>query len=242
MDCTLKIIAGPDAGQEFACGAAENYLGRSQRCVVRLSGQSVSFEHALITRAGDDFFIENLSANGTVLNNERLGGKTRLRVKDQLRLGAETVIRVENVPQSAAAGSSRRILLAAVVGMALLAVALVMSDTFSSGSGGDWKGAYRALLTFAQEQVVTNQLPQDVPGTMEAAWAMQNAGDRSGAKKKWAEVHVYLDDWERSAGLTGGRTSTRGLDALLSGKGKTVGPDDMRAALKQFVIEMERRR
>jgi len=37
MDCTLKIIAGPEAGQEFVCAGPETYLGRSQRCVVRLS-------------------------------------------------------------------------------------------------------------------------------------------------------------------------------------------------------------
>jgi pSer/pThr/pTyr-binding forkhead associated (FHA) protein len=242
MDCTLRIIAGPEAGQGYVCGAGETYVGRSQRCAVRLNSPSVSFEHALITRVGDDYFIENLSANGTLVNNERVGGKTRLRQRDQIRLGAETVIRVESLPQSAAAGSSRRILLAGLVSIFLLGVAVYVSDVFTSGSAGDWDAAYRVLLPYAQEQVATNRMPQDVPGLMEDAWRLQKAGDRVEARKTWARVHVHLDEWERILGQEPLRTTTKGLQALRSGKAQTLAPEEMQVALKVFVINMERQR
>ena len=98
------MISGLDAGQEFRCSALETAIGRSARCAVRLTSPSVSFEHAVILRSGDDFFLENLSANGTFLNNQRLTAKTRLRAKDQIRIGDDTVARVESVPSAAGGG------------------------------------------------------------------------------------------------------------------------------------------
>src|ERR1043165_6273930 len=103
MDLTLKSLSGPEKDQQFPCAAPETFIGRSQRCAIRLSSPAISFEHALITRKGDEFFIENLSANGTLLNNQRLAsnaqeGRTRLRQKDPLQLGLDPVLRVESLP------------------------------------------------------------------------------------------------------------------------------------------------
>jgi hypothetical protein len=217
MDCTLKIIAGPETGQEFVCDAPETYLGRSQRCLVRLNSPSVSFEHALITRMGDEFYVENLSANGTVLNNERLLAKTRLRVKDQIRLGGETVVRVESLPLAAAAGSSRRLLLAVLVGGLLLVAALVLSR--ESGRTTDMSARYRAMQEYVQEQVASGSLPEDVAALMSDAWRLQSSGAAAQANQTWLKLQLRLD----------------GLEA-------TQGPDDKRAALMRFVKDMERRR
>src|SRR5436305_1766650 len=126
MDLTLKSVAGPEKGQEFVCSGPETYLGRSQRCTIRLTSAAISFEHALISRQGDAFFIENLSANGTLLNNQRLGGsatasgagapaKTRLRQKDTIQLGPETVLHVESLPAAASGSSPKRWLLVALL-------------------------------------------------------------------------------------------------------------------------------
>src|ERR1051325_11585441 len=98
MSCTLKITAGPDTGQLHECTTDQTLLGRSPRCNIRLSSPAISFEHALISRTGDEFFIENLSAAGTFLNNQRLAARPRLRAKDQIRLGPDTILRVESLP------------------------------------------------------------------------------------------------------------------------------------------------
>jgi hypothetical protein len=217
MDCTLKIIAGPEAGQEYVCAGPETYLGRSQRCLVRLSSPSISFEHVLITRLGDDFFVENLSANGTVLNNERLLSKTRLRARDQIRLGTETVARVESLPAAAAAGTSRRLLLAGLAGVLILVAAIVLSQ--ESGGTSDLPARYRTVQAYVQEQVASGGMPQDVPPLLSEAWRLEMAGNRAEASKAWLKLHVRLDAWDQ-----------------------TLPPDDKRAALIQFVKEMERRR
>ena len=217
MDCTLKIIAGPETGQEFLCAGPETYLGRSQRCVVRLNSPSVAFEHALITRVADEYFVENLSANGTVLNNERLAAKTRLRVKDQIRLGHETTVRVENLPLAAAAGSSRRMLLAVLVGVLILVAALVLNH--ESGGTTDMSARYQKMQEYVQEQVATGGLPTDVAALMSDAWRLQTSGAAAQAGQTWLKLELRLDAWDQ-----------------------TQGPDDRRAALIRFVKDMERRR
>jgi pSer/pThr/pTyr-binding forkhead associated (FHA) protein len=242
MDCTLKIIVGPEAGLEFICSGPETYLGRSQRCAVRLGSPSISFEHALITRTGDDFFVENLSANGTILNNERLLSKTRLRAKDQIRMGGDTVARVESLPAAATAGSSRRLLLAAVVGLLILALVVVIVDPFSVSDSKNWLGVYRMMQQYALEQVARNGMPQDVPALLSEAWRLESAGDRNAAGKAWMKLHVKLDAWDQIQGRVETSQSTRGLERLKSGTVMTLPDDDMRTALKQFVIMMERRK
>jgi hypothetical protein len=217
MDCTLKIIAGPETGQEFVCSGPETYLGRSQRCALRLSNPSVSFEHVLITRVGEDFFVENLSANGTVLNNERLLAKTRLRAKDQIRIGPDTVARVESLPAAAAAGLGRRLLLAVLAGGLILAAAIVLNQ--DSGGTTDLRAKYRTMQQYVQEQTTTGVMPQDVPALLSEAWRLETAGNRAQAAKTWLTLQLRLDAWDQ-----------------------TQPPDDQRAALLRFVMEMERRR
>jgi len=245
MDLTLKIIAGPEAGQEYICSGPETYLGRSQRCLVRLGSPSVSFEHALVTRVGDDFFVENLSANGSLLNNERLLSRTRLHAKDQLRLGGDTVARVETLPAAAAAGSNRRLLLGGFVALLVVALVIVVGDPFSSGASASWLGVYRIMQQWSQDQVATNGMPQDLPALLADAWRLESVGDRKAANTAWMRVQVKFDAWdrkleaaERLQGVPEPSQSTRGLEQLKSGPKPILPDDDMRVALKQFVKKM----
>ena len=239
MDCILKIIAGPETGQSHTCSGPETYLGRSQRCLIRLSAPSVSFEHALITRVGDDFFIENLSANGTLLNHARLAAKTRLR---QIQLGTDTVARVAPLPAASAAGTNRRWLLVAFVLMLLAALVIVIVDPFSSTSAANQQRVYLLFQNFARDQVAHNAMPPDVPGFLDDAWRLQMAGDRTNATKAWVKVEVQLDTWDRTQGRTEPLHSTRALDQLLTGEKDSLPPDDLRIALKQWVEQMERQK
>jgi pSer/pThr/pTyr-binding forkhead associated (FHA) protein len=241
MECTLKIIAGPESSQEFVCSGPETYLGRSQRCLVRLSSPSISFEHALITRIGDDFFVENLSANGTLLNNERLLAKTRLRAKDQIQLGTDTVLRVERLPAASAAAGNRRWLLVAFVAMLVAGLLVVILDPFGeSSSTRNLHHVYRIFQNYTQEQVARGGMPRDIPTLLADAWRLQTAGDRTQAQKAWLKLHVTLDAWDLQQGRIETSRSTRGLQKLIDGTATTLPDDDMRIAFKQFVIRMER--
>lgn len=244
-DCTIKIIAGPDAGTEFSCAGAQTVLGRAPHCAVPLEGPGISFEHALIAREGDSFFIENLSANGTLLNRERIAGRTRLKTRDQLQLGSETVVRVEKLPAAGGGGGGSRMWLVwLVVMMAVIGIAVAVWDPFSDSGNIDWPQAYAALQPFAQEEAAGGNLPADVPLLLEQAWRLRVAGSADDAQQAWLKLHVLLDsvpDWQGQGNL---EQLSHDHPAALAGLTRKGGaapeePAEMLAGLVQFATHME---
>lgn len=70
-------------------------LGRSSRSTIVLDNGYVSTEHALITRRGDQWLLEDMgSSNGTLLNGEMLGDTAVISVGDVIAIG-ETQFKVE---------------------------------------------------------------------------------------------------------------------------------------------------
>ena len=84
---------GPPFDHE--CSTVSLTLGRSRQADVAISDQFVSRLHARIFLDGDDWFVEELGPhNPTLLNNQRLAGRVRVRGGDVLRMG-ETLVRLE---------------------------------------------------------------------------------------------------------------------------------------------------
>jgi FHA domain len=244
MDCTLKSIAGPENGQEFTAAGPETYIGRSQRCGVRLSSGTISFEHAVIHRAGDEFFIENLSANGTLLNNQRLSAKTRLKPRDQIRLGDQAILRVEKLPAVAGAGSgSRRALLVLLlVVMVFGGIAFLVLYNNSEPPAQDWQHAYVILQTLVDQEVAAGRLQPDTSANFREGWRMEVAGERASAFSKWLAVNVALSDYQARQGLQDVSASHKtALDHLLAHDKKSPAPttEDLQAALDQFVTRIQ---
>ncbi|HVT80957.1 MAG TPA: FHA domain-containing protein [Phycisphaerae bacterium] len=247
MDCTLQIIAGPENGQVFTCAGPETYIGRSQRCIVRLSSPAASFEHAVIQRTGDEFFIENLSANGTLLNNQRLTARTRLKPRDQVRVGDDTVIRVESLPAVAGGGSaSRRLLLVIVlVFMVFGGLGLVIWDPFADRTGYDWRYAYSSLDDFVKAEVQAGRMQPDTLTDFRAAWRIENTGNRADARRAWLEVRVAVSDYlARQQAKNVGAEHKAALVRMLTHDKKSPPPtlEDLQAALDQFVTQMQKRK
>jgi len=250
MDLTLKSVAGPEKEQQFICSGPETYLGRSQRCAIRLASAAISFEHALITRKGDEFFIENLSANGTLLNNERLGGgsaasgtpaKARLRQKDTIQLGPETVLRVESLPAVAAGSSPKRwLLVALLLVMIILGAGVIVWDQTSSTTSSDWSKAYQPLQQFVQGQTDQHQLPPEFPQMFREAWRLHISGDRNNEAAAWKRLSVLLDFWDQKQSIDDTHPSRATLQALKDGKSPDLAQDG-RPALKYFITVMSHR-
>jgi hypothetical protein len=247
MDCVLKIVGGPEPGREVTFAAAEGMqaiMGRSGRCEVQLSDAEVSFEHAVIGRERGDFYLENLSANGTWVNGEKISGRARLRTKDQIRIG-QTVLRVEKLPAAAKARGARPWVVVLFVGMMAALLAVVIWDPLSEGAGGDAAPAYAALQRFVQEQVHQQRLPAEVPGLLADAWRHEVAGDRAEAARAWLRLHVELNETEGTTGIQELSAEHHAALAKLSKGGEAAAgmkEEQMTAALLQFVTQMERRR
>jgi hypothetical protein len=241
MECVIRIVAGPEAGQEFRCAGAEAVVGRSPRSAVRLTSPSVSYEHAVVLRGvGGEYYLENLSANGTYLNNERLAGRARLKTKDQFRVGDETVARVESLPAAAGGGGgSRRLLLGLLVALLVVGLAVVIIDPFSGGGRQNWRLAYGRLDDWARGEVENRRLPADTARLLEEAWRLESAGDREAAAKAWLRLRVLLASSEETRGYQG---QPQALTRLMQEQAPAAATeDDMAAALVEFVARMAKR-
>lgn len=241
MDCTIKIISGPEAGQVFACTAPETVIGRAPRCAIRLTSPGISYEHAVITRIGDEVFIENLSANGTQIQDERVSGKTRLRLRDQIRFAPDTVARVETLPAAAGRGSARRWLLAAVVLMLVATLLVVVWDPFNtSPTTPDLARVYGRLAEYTQREVSAHRLPPETQDCLRDAWRFEAAGDRAGAGRMWLRLQVILSSTQVQS-LSD--RNPRALTDMLRAKPGAPAPDNsiLGAALLQFAARMAQR-
>ncbi len=246
MDCLIKIVKGPGEGEEFHCAGGETVVGRSPRSHVRLMSPTVSFEHAVIVRVRDDFFVENLSASGTFVNEERISGRVRLRAKDRLRLGQETVVRVEAVPAGGADMGRRRLLIGMLAVMVLVLIGVVIWDPMGSRSGTfNWGKAYAQLDEFVAQEVAAKQLPAEAQTHLEKAWRLRTAGDSSGAAGEWMRLRILLAGVEDKTGLQAASDANRrALLNLLQPAKNAPQPtrDDLGAALVQFVDQMVKRK
>jgi pSer/pThr/pTyr-binding forkhead associated (FHA) protein len=244
MDCVIKVIQGPETGQEFRCSGAETILGRSPRSHVRLASPSVSFEHAVIVRSGDEFYAENLSAAGTFINEEKISGRVRLRAKDRLRVGQETIVRVEALPKAGVELGRRRMLIIAVLVMLLLLVIVLVIDPLGAAQRSvNWKAVYPKIDEWARGEVQAGKLPSEVTQHLEQGWRLREAGDTVGAKKEWMRLRVMLAGVEEKTGLQAASDADRGaLGRLLNPPKDAREPDDdqLGAAMVQFVARMVR--
>jgi pSer/pThr/pTyr-binding forkhead associated (FHA) protein len=242
MDCVIKIVKGPGEGEEFHCATGETVVGRSARSHVRLASPTVSFEHAVILRLGDDFFVENLSASGTFVNDERISGRVRLRAKDRLRLGQETVVRVEAVPASGGDAGRRRLLLAAVGVMVVILIAVVMVDPMGQTTGSvNWRGVYAELDEFVHQEVGNGRLPVEAEEHFERAWRLRESGDAVSAGAEWLRLRILLAGAEEKTGYQAAAAADRhALADLLHPPKDAPAPttDQLAAGLVQFVEQM----
>ena len=90
-NATLTIQNGCFAGLVIPLGKAKTLLGRGVGCDICLDDSLVSDEHAVVSRDGEEFVLEDLnSRNGTSVNGEEIHRK-RLRNKETISIGNFTL-------------------------------------------------------------------------------------------------------------------------------------------------------
>jgi two-component system cell cycle response regulator len=91
---SLVVLAGTNVGEMYRLEGPEMVIGRASNATIRLNDDGISRRHARIVREGSVFYIEDLgSANGTLVQGQRIAGRTRLNDGDKLRLGPTTILK-----------------------------------------------------------------------------------------------------------------------------------------------------
>lgn len=87
----LVVIEGPRAGQSLSLHEDWLEIGRKQ---LDIEDTTMSRRHVIIRRRGRDVYLQDVSTNGTWINNGRISGERLLMAGDQIRLG-KSVLRFE---------------------------------------------------------------------------------------------------------------------------------------------------
>jgi two-component system cell cycle response regulator len=91
---SLVVLAGANVGEMYRLDGGEQVLGRASNATIRLSDDGISRRHARVVREGNQYVIEDLgSANGTLVQGERIAGRTVLQDGDKIRLGPTTILK-----------------------------------------------------------------------------------------------------------------------------------------------------
>ena len=90
----LVILAGGNVGEMYPLKQAETIIGRAQKATIRINDDGISRRHAKLTVEGGELHVEDLrSANGTLVNGEKLESKRLLRDGDKITLGSTIVLK-----------------------------------------------------------------------------------------------------------------------------------------------------
>jgi serine/threonine-protein kinase len=87
----LVVRAGRNTGAEYRLNADRLVMGRRSAAPIPVLDPKASREHAVITRKGDQFFVQDISRNGALVNNQPASkngeGPTPLRFGDKIQIG-----------------------------------------------------------------------------------------------------------------------------------------------------------
>ncbi len=102
---TLRVLSGPDVGQEFSLPSGTSYIGRDHDVDIRLSDPMTSKRHARITVGETVEIVDTNSANGLLMDGLPVTRAT-LNSSDTVTLGDTTITVVALSRNQAAAPTS----------------------------------------------------------------------------------------------------------------------------------------
>lgn len=88
----LRVVEGPDAGDDFEFGETHGTIGRRKDCIVELSDRNVSRVHAEIeVSPAQTVIYDRGSTNGTLVNGRRIT-RRKLNNGDRIGLGTSEIV------------------------------------------------------------------------------------------------------------------------------------------------------
>ncbi len=239
MDCDLLVIKGSDTGLRAPLPAGPTLIGRGAAAALRVTSADVSVEHAVVTRKGDDYLLENRSAHGTWLDNKKVAGQERIRPRDTFRLGeTDVVVRLEPTAEAAAAIARQRLVIGVVVLLVMGLIAAIVVPAIRGGAErlADWNYAYNHVQPWIDRQAESGNLPLDMPGLFRDAWRLEQADDFAGSQKIWVKLQIMLARIQQQHPLDAGASGNE-LQQMLSHLGNDPEPtnEQLGAATVQFV-------
>jgi sigma-B regulation protein RsbU (phosphoserine phosphatase) len=151
----LLVESGNEAGQSYPLRTDSVTVGRSASATIQIVDKRVSRHHVLFQRYKDSYTVEDLgSKNGSLINNEVLVGRVRLKPGDRVQLGDTVLLYQESEHADDAltsrSGTGKLRFVAGEVGPALKELpvegpAMPTAGTSQFGTSEDVVGVYNRL-------------------------------------------------------------------------------------------------
>jgi len=88
MKVKLKVVKGPNAGQEVKIPTPKCVVGRGEDCHLRPKSDAISRRHCVVYVKSGELMVRDLkSKNGTFVNGERVEGDRALKAGDKIQFG-----------------------------------------------------------------------------------------------------------------------------------------------------------
>ena len=89
----LRVTCSTFAPRAYSLNDEKITIGRSKSCTISIGDQYLSRQHAEISRVDGQWFVEDSgSANGTLLNGERLRERKLLQPGDRITIGDNEIV------------------------------------------------------------------------------------------------------------------------------------------------------
>jgi pSer/pThr/pTyr-binding forkhead associated (FHA) protein len=193
MPPIIKVIEGPDTGSYVRLSAGETVVGKGARAALRLSANAVSVEHFVVTQKDESLFIENLSARGTQVNDTRITGKVKIRLRDKIRVADDTVLRIESEGGDSLLTRHRQLVIVLVALLSIIAVIFAFFNPFEKAPPPqDWERAHTALGDYISRQEAAKKYPPRMREYWDSAWRHDAAGDYKASVIAWQQLESMI--------------------------------------------------
>src|SRR5580704_5826208 len=90
----LIVLAGNSLGRMFRLDQPETFIGRATDATIRIEDDGVSRRHAKIVQQDGEVWVEDMkSANGTLVNGQRVASGMVLQDGDKIQMGSTTILK-----------------------------------------------------------------------------------------------------------------------------------------------------
>ncbi|GHV19386.1 hypothetical protein AGMMS49959_04180 [Planctomycetales bacterium] len=208
----VEVTAGESVGKFVYLEDKPVLVGSSPMASLSLTDAGVKAEHALVSREGEQIWLENLSSGGTLLNGRTLTKRAML-VPDDVFTVADGVELVLRSTAEKGGGSGLTWFLVALIFVLLAGVGLAAAIAAAKKTGAgqwratqDWHGAFIQLEARLQQWRQKNIVPLELEQDFREAWFRDCGGDRANALFLWQKVKLELFNGKFPGILAGDET------------------------------------
>ena len=215
----LEVTSGPDKGLTLWLSNEPVKIGTVDGCGLMLSDPEVGAEHTEIALVRNRVWVENLSAQGTLMGGRVLQNRTIMVVDEVLEVGQDTKVALRSTVKSDKRPIGKYlfpiILALAVLGGLILAITNVKVPVRGAKrvTHADWERAYGRLQKRMDSWASQGMIEPRVSQAFAHAWFRECSGDQDQALAAWKIMYNAMVGISIEGVTAEGKTMATGAEA-----------------------------